>query len=131
MRRSRLVACAAGALTLACMLQATSCGDPTYILEGRFYLASRDCLGTTSTIDVVSGEEPGTCPPTCLVQKSYDGGRATYVTTMCGPYPFDLEASGADPTCAAAIAAFQRNDTCQTDGGSTAPAPRDAGAARD
>lgn len=123
----RLFASALGGAVIACMLQA-GCGDPQYLLTGRFYLDSRDCLGTPSTIDVASGDTPGTCAPTCLVQKSYDGGRSVYVTDMCGPYPLDFDVSGADPRCALAIAAWKRNDTCQVDGGSSAPAPRDASA---
>ena len=45
------------------------------------------------------------------------------VSTMCAPYPFSFDASGTDPTCPAALAALERNDTCLVDGGSTNPLP--------
>jgi hypothetical protein len=57
-----------------------------------------------------------------------DGTRTVYVSTMCAPYPFGFDTSGGDPRCATALAAFDRNDTCLADGGSSAPLPRDAGA---
>jgi hypothetical protein len=122
------IAGAAGALAFACIMHAVGCGDSgTYLLVGRFYLERRDCLGTSSTIDAIGGDGPNACAPTCLVQKAYDGGTGVYVTNTCGPYPPDLDASGSDPRCAKALAALQRNDTCQPDGTSTRPLPRDAG----
>lgn len=129
MRAPRLLVILAGAGALACSLHATACREEgTYLLSGRFYLDARDCLGTASTIDVVSGDGPNPCAPTCLVQKDYDGGTAVYVTSTCGPYALDLEASGTDPRCAKALAAFERNDTCQANGTSTNPPKTDAGA---
>lgn len=126
--RLRRVAGLAGAFAFACSLHAIACDDPgTYLLVGRFYLEKRDCLGTSSTIDAISGDGPKPCPATCLVQKDYDGGTAVYVTATCGPYPPDLDPAGTDPRCAKALAAFERNDTCQPDGTSTRPLPRDAG----
>ncbi len=129
MRGSRIAGALAGATLVACVLHA-GCGDPSYVLEGRFYVAERDCLGTAASIDVVSGEEPAkTCAPTCLLQRAYDGGRAVYVTTTCGPFAFDFDVSGTDPRCAPALAAFDRDDTCKPGVGSSnpAPAPTDAG----
>lgn len=104
-----------------------ACGDPSHIYEGRAYVDSRDCLGTTSSVDVVDGDRPGTCAPVCLTQGHPDGGRTLYVSSMCGPYPFQFDASGSDPRCGAALAALTRDDTCNADGTSTHPIP-DGGA---
>ena len=107
-----------------------ACGDPSHVYEGRLFVERRQCLGTTASVDVVEGDPPGSCGPTCLAQPQSDGGRAIYVSTMCGPYPFAFDASGSDPACPQALAALERNDTCLVDGGSTSPAPPvvDAGA---
>ncbi len=100
------------------------CGDPSHVYEGRLFLPERHCLGTTSSIDVVEGELPGSCPAICLAQPHADGGRSLYVSTMCGPsYPFMFDTSGTDPLCPSALAAFERNDTCFVDGGSANPLP--------
>ena len=104
-----------------------ACGDPSHVYEGRLFVEERHCLGTKSSVDVVDGERPGSCGPTCLAQPTADRGRAIYVGTMCGPYPYGFETSGADPRCPAALAALERNDTCLIDGGSTRPALPDAG----
>ena len=108
---------------------AVACGDPSHVYEGRLFLEHRQCLGTTASVDVVEGDAPGDCGPTCLTHPQSDGGRAIYVSRMCAPYPFGFDASGADPACPSALAAFERNDTCFADGGSSkpAPAPPDAG----
>lgn len=105
------------------------CGEDTHVYAGRAYIDQRDCLGTTSSIEVVEGDLADTnCAPKCLVQRTTpDGGRVAYVSTMCPPFPFGFDTDGADPRCPAALAAFARNDTCLADGGSTAPLPRDAG----
>lgn len=118
---------------ITCMLHATSCKDDgTHVYLGQLYVEHRGCLGTTSSVDVISGGDPGTCAPICLVQKRGDGGQATYVATMCPPYPSGVEfdTSGTDPSCPGALAALSRKDTCLSDGGSTHPVPpiRDAGA---
>ena len=111
----------AGAIVLAAVAFG-ACGDPSHIFEGRAFIDARDCLGTTSSVDVVEGDKPArTCSPTCLAQGHSDGGRTLYVATMCPPYPFDFDASGGDPTCPAALAAFARDDTCNVGGTSTNP----------
>ncbi|AKU96902.1 hypothetical protein AKJ09_03566 [Labilithrix luteola] len=80
-------------------------------------------------MDVVSGGDPGDCAPTCMLLPNDDAGPSVFVTTMCPPYPFGADTSGSDPACPKALAAFDRNDTCTSDGGSTHPAPAaDAGA---
>lgn len=119
-----VVACAACAI--ACTMHATACSsdEGTHVYQARFYLEARDCLGTPSSIDVISGEEPGFCEPICLRQIRADGGRAIYASTVCPPYPGpDFDKSGSDPACPAALAALARGDTCLTDGGSTRPVP--------
>ena len=127
MRRLILILLAIAPLALVVL--GASCGDPSHIFEGRLFLPQRGCLGTTSSVDVVEGERPGSCGPTCLTQPQSDGGRAIYAATMCGPYPVNFDASGADPLCPLALAALERNDTCLIDGGSSSPpaAPSDAG----
>ena len=111
---------------LACVLEiaaSAGCGDAvSHILQGRLYVDGRDCLGTPSSVDVVSGGDPGTCAARCLVPKNVlDGGHAVYVTTTCPPYSPDYDTSGTDPDCPKALAAFTRDDTCIADGGSTHP----------
>ncbi len=121
----------------ACTLHAIAgCSESgSHIYEGRFYNEGRDCLGTGSTVDVVDGQSANRdCPIVCLLQKRPDGGRVLYTSTMCAPFPFDFDTSGNDPKCAAAVAAHARNDTCFSDGGSSAPLPKpgaDAGDAGD
>lgn len=115
-------ATAAAAAAAACIMHLSGCSeDGTHIYTGRLYLEGRDCLGTPSSVDVVDGNDPGTCAPTCLVQRRAEGGRVIYVSTMCAPYPFGFDATGSDPKCGAALASFARDDTCFSDGGSSAP----------
>jgi hypothetical protein len=102
---------------LSVVIASIACGDPSHIFEGRAYIVTRDCLGTTSSVDVVEGDKPTKiCAPTCLAQGHPDGGRTLYVATMCPPYPFQFDASGSDPVCPTALAAFGRDDTCNVDG---------------
>ena len=117
---------AASALSVfTCMMHLSSCkGDGTHVYVGRLYLEARDCVATSSSIDVVSGGDPGTCFAVCLIQPRAEGGRAIYVSTECPPYPApDWDVSGSDPKCALALAALGRNDTCLSDGGTTQPSP--------
>ena len=110
---------------VACIIHLPSCGseDGAHTYVGRLYVANRDCLGTTSTIDVVPGDDPGDCPPICMVQPTAEAGKAVYVATMCAPYPQpDFDFSGKDPECPFALAALTRDDTCLSDGGATDPA---------
>lgn len=108
----------------ACILHAACGSDPVHVYQGRLYVKDRDCLGTPSSIDVVSGSDPGDCAPTCLLDTlAADASDTLYVSTMCAPYPYGIEPSGTDPSCATALAAFERDDTCLSDGGSTHPLP--------
>jgi hypothetical protein len=98
-----------------------ACDDPvSHVYRGHLYLEQRGCVATESTIDIVSGADPGSCPPVCLVARSADA-RSVYVGTSCPPFPPDYDSTGKDPACAPAIAAFQRDDECNADGGSTHP----------
>ena len=123
MIRRGLAASIAGLAVAACILQSSACGnDGTHVYQARFFVEGRNCLGTPSAIDVIEGEEPGDCEPICFRQIRAEGGRAVYVSRMCGPYPGpDFDKSGTDPDCPAALAALARGDTCLSDGGSTKP----------
>jgi hypothetical protein len=124
----------AAVAAIACIMHMTACKDDgTHVYVGRLYVEARGCLGTSSSVDVIAGDDPGNCNPICLVQRRGEGGHAVYVATMCPPYPSGVEfdTSGTDPACPAALDALARGDTCLSDGGSTkppAPAPvTDAG----
>lgn len=111
---------------VACMMHVSACKDDgTHVYFGQLYVAGRDCLGTPSAVDVISGDVPGDCAPICLVQKRGDAGKAVYAATMCPDYPAGVEfdTSGTDPECPKALAALARGDTCLSDGGTTHPAP--------
>ena len=45
------------------------------------------CLEPVSSIDIIAGNEPGSCGPVCILSLPEDGGQIAYVSTMCGPYP--------------------------------------------
>lgn len=124
--RRRVSAALFGGGLVACIMHA-ACGDPSHLFLGRYYLEGRDCLGTDSVIDVVEGEDPGVCPVVCLIDPANpNADRAVYVSTMCAPYPYAVVASTTDPSCIRALAAFERDDTCNQDG--TSSNPREAGA---
>jgi hypothetical protein len=111
---------------IACILQSPACKDDgTHVYVGYLFVEARDCVGTSSSVDVVTGGDPGDCAPICLLQHRAEGGRAVYVATMCAPYPAGVEfdTSGTDPACPAALAALARGDTCLSDGGDTHPLP--------
>jgi hypothetical protein len=125
-RRAAALAAAVPLSLVACILHTTACGDDgAHVYTAELYVQDRDCLGTTSSIDIISGDETGDCSPICLVQLRGEAGRVTYVSTMCPPYPAGVEydSSGTDPSCPAALAALARGDTCFTDGGSSHPIP--------
>jgi hypothetical protein len=122
LRAAAAVTCVAVAFVFA-----AACSDTaSHILQGSFYVAGRDCLGTPSSVDVVSGGDPGTCAPACVVQINAEGGPAVYVTTTCPPYSPDWDTTGKNADCAPALAAFARSDTCESDGGSMNPKTPDA-----
>ena len=87
-----LASIAAATAAFMCTLHTTACKDDgTHVYVGRLYVEARDCLGTSSSVDVISGDDPGSCAPICLVQKRGEGGKAIYVATMCPPYPSGVE----------------------------------------
>jgi hypothetical protein len=109
---------------IASIVHAPACKDDgTHVYVGSLFVEARDCLGTTSSVDVVTGGDPGDCAPICLLQHHGEGGRAVYVATMCPPYPAGVEfdTTGTDPSCPAALAALARGDICLSDGGDTNP----------
>jgi hypothetical protein len=116
-----------GLAAVACTLHVSACKDDgTHVYVGRFYLEARECLGTSSSLDAISGDDPGTCAPICLVQKRAEAGKAIYVAPMCPPYPAGVEfdTTGTDALCPKALDALARGDTCLSDGGTTHPAPK-------
>jgi len=129
-RRAAALSVAATLSVVTCIMHLSACTDDgTHAFVGRLYVEARDCLGTSSSLDVVAGGDPGTCAAVCLIQPRAEGGRAVYVSTECAPYPApDWNVASADPACARALAALTRNDTCLSDGGTTKPAADAAGA---
>lgn len=107
----------------AAVLAWVGCGDASHIFVAREYDEVRGCLGLNRSVDVVVGDLPPSCPAVCLTEDNEDGGegRRVWTSTMCEPYPWNFDAAGTDPACAAALAASLRNDTCLDDGGSTRP----------
>jgi hypothetical protein len=108
--------------------------DNTHVFVAYRYEVARDCLDPTTSLDVVPSEQAAlTCAPACLVRPSPPAAAyAIYVSTMCEPYPADLDTSGTDPNCAAALAAFARGpDACSGDGTSSSPADGGADDASD
>ena len=116
-------------VAMGAKLSALGCDDSgSHIFSGEEYSASSQCLGPVSSIDIVTGPDPGSCPPACIVSLLQDGGRVAYVSTMCPPYPvfqFETDASG-DPLCVGALEAFKEDAFC-ADGGKVVW-PADAGA---
>jgi hypothetical protein len=71
-------------------------------------------------MDVVSGNDPGTCDAVCILQHRADGGRAVYVSAMCPPYPsVEFEVGAQDPACTQALDAFSRKALCVNDAGAS------------
>jgi hypothetical protein len=138
--RLRVVLGAALGLAAAARV-AAGCGEQDshpYVAE--LYEPDRDCLDTSTGIDVVEGASADSnCAPVCLYGSPDiigldDGGPEggqTYVSTMCPPYPALFDTSGNAPYCAQALAALARADVCLDDGGSTSPADGAADVATD
>jgi hypothetical protein len=120
------------AAVVACAAFAVHCDgeSSSHPYSARQYVPDRDCVLNPIAIDVVSGPMPGDCTPACLVGSGtfQDGSINTWVSKMCPPLPRSFDTTGANPVCGKALAAFAREDYCTTDGGSTNPIPKDAGA---
>jgi len=101
---------AAGAAALVALgATAVGCDDPEeHIYTAELFEPASNCLDPYSALDIIAGGDGGqaTCAPVCLV-----GGNATYVSTVCPPYPEGYDTSGTDPSCALALADYA------TDGG--------------
>jgi hypothetical protein len=130
--RSALLLSAFAALgaAVATLAPQPGCASGDYfIYEGRLYDPVRDCVATTTGIDLLAGEDPGkTCSAVCVQGAdifSADGGSQTIVSTMCTAPPPGFTAS-LSPECERALDALQRGDECLADGKSKNP--RDGGA---
>jgi hypothetical protein len=110
---------AIAALAFGAKVSALGCDDVgSHIYAGEQYDAVKECLDPVSSIDVVTGPDPGSCPAACVVSLQQDGGKTAYLSTMCPPYPvypFEKDAGG-EPLCAQAFAALKANAYC-ADGG--------------
>ena len=89
--------------------------DATHVFSARRFDANLMCLDPYTAVDVVSGGDTGRgCDLVCLTNAGEH-----FVTRQCAPYPplFGVYgADGGEATCAAALAAYARGDTC-SDGG--------------
>lgn len=114
---------ALGIAAVAAKLSVVGCDDTgSYIFTGEQYDPVLQCLEPVSSIDVIAGNEPGSCAPACILSLPQDGGQIAYVSTLCGPYPmypFESDAS-TSPLCVAALNAFARDALCE-DGGVVLP----------
>jgi hypothetical protein len=123
--RSRAAGATVVALALALVAACDDSNTRSHVYAGRQLEDARGCLDPTSSIDVVEGPEPpSTCSPTCIVSPpDFDSGLTTvYVSTMCPPLPAaPFDTTGSDPRCSTALAAYQANTTCLSDGGVGVP----------
>jgi len=93
-----------------------------YLYTGHAYDPVRDCLSGVLGLDVLEGTDPGaTCGAKCIAGKDADGGAEVFISTMCGPAPFNADVSGSSALCGPAFAAQNRADYCLDGGGSTNP----------
>jgi hypothetical protein len=109
---------------------AFACGSTTHAFTARVFDETRACLGSDIVVDVIDGDDPGSCPPTCVTESGDHGELTTLITTTCGPYPPGVVVSG--PRCVEARAAFDQNHFCSSlDGGSFVDAGPDAASGLD
>lgn len=102
----------------------------SHIYAGRLFEPARDCLDEATSVDVVDGANPGyACEKKCIATlPPTDGGpRLIYVSNMCPPYPTFSDTTGTAVGCDQALAASDRSDLCEADGGTSTPPPPDAG----
>ena len=90
-----------------------------YLYDGHLYDPQNDCLSGVMGLDVLEGTDPGSsCGAKCIAAKNAtDGGSQVFVSTMCGPAPYNADVSGSSPLCAPALAAQARGAFCPTDAG--------------
>ena len=108
------LAIAIGLLAFGGLFAVVACDRTgTYVYRGRKYDPTKQCLEAVRSLDVVEAtNEPALCVPVCLVQTSYDGGTAVYVSSTCPPYPYGLDTSGKDPMCVPALRAADQVSGC-------------------
>ena len=100
-------------LALLPLLAACDAGG-AYLYTGNRYDPQNDCLSGVMGLDVLEGTDPGaTCGAKCIAAKNADdGGPQVFVSTMCGPAPYNADVSGSSPLCAPALAAQSRGAFC-------------------
>ena len=99
-------------VALAVALAACDAGG-AYLYTGNLYDPQNDCLGTLMGLDVEEGTDPGAnCGAKCIAAKGGDGGAEVFISTMCGPAPYNADVSGSSPLCAPALAAQSRGAFC-------------------
>ena len=117
----------AAAASLMC---AAACDDgpQSHAYVAMLYEPAAACLDPSTTLALIgTGDGSLLCAPTCLYEPSPPavGGVKTWVSTMCGPYPANLNTDGTDPSCAAALVAYASGSLCgaaTTDAGGDGPA---------
>jgi hypothetical protein len=133
-----LSALALGAVAAALVVNVACSGPTGFVYTAREYVEGRDCLFSPVALDVLSGKEPASTCNVCLVTPAVavvaDAAAPdaappkAFVSTLCPPLPVDFALKDAtDALCARALAAKERSDVCLEDGGTSNPAPRDAG----
>jgi hypothetical protein len=93
------------AIVLACAYACDS-SPQSHVYVASLYEPSQGCFGASLSLGYVdTGEGDLDCAPTCLVSTATtDGPPPVYVSTMCGPYPAQLDSSQTNATCPAALA---------------------------
>ncbi|MEO6420759.1 MAG: hypothetical protein ABIP39_15210 [Polyangiaceae bacterium] len=108
-----------------------ACKDSgSHIYAGRLFEPARGCLDEATSVDIVDGANPGyACEKKCIATlEPADGGpRSIYVSSMCPPYPTFSDTTGTAPGCTEALAASDRSDLCESDGGTSNPPLPEAG----
>lgn len=93
-------------LTGTSLSAASGCGDPlkAYPLSGQYYDAENDCLGDNLVVDVIAGEDPGTCEDDVRCIQSEETGER-YLSSTCQVPDLYLDLTDTeDELCAAAFA---------------------------
>ena len=108
---------------LAAVAALAACDDTNvHLLYGEQYDSQYDCMLPSTSIDVISGPDPGeSCAPVCITA-TLDAQNYTYITTTCppyDPYPAEKQTGYHSPTdpCTPAFAAYTANIECGPDGG--------------
>jgi hypothetical protein len=130
--RSRAAALAAALVAFATASPGCDDDPQSHVFVASPYEPASDCFGPSTSlaqIDTASGDLD--CDPTCLVSTGASGDVEVYVSIMCGPYPPAYDATGTNPACASALAAWPAEASALANGSNScasAPAPEDAAA---